>query len=626
MRDDHQRSRRTAWVVAALLCATTLTTPLAIAATPHDGHSATSTPKRVGVLVMDHGEPPVYNEDTYWSFRAFIDHLMQMGVIPPWLRTLDLGTVLQDTGCYACPEPRTDATLVDAWLKPHAGPTVFVPPTSDSLPPHHVMPGGPGFGEPDIFEHAGLQVWDEWRRMGGRSPNYDEKLTKKRVLIERLRRTYGADLPIRVGYGIDPRIGGAHQGIAQAVEALVNRDRVDGIVALYHGVGFSDIMQTHMLRHEVHRTLDELDAEVAVRFAQPLGTSGHYTSAIVAKVKAELAAVPKDAPVAVHLSGHGLPTAPCGDYDCSKDGYHAFAKALFVRTSRAVTAAVDRPGPFGVFSVFADGSEGDADPDNKVDSPLEGLAKRKQAGFRYVIDVPYEFDSNSRDTLIILRNAYRRQAPDLNARYESRFTMDGIRVKIANANGGDTHKIAAFEAVAHRAFAGWMTARPTGSSRDSHHHGAATVSTSAEHDVRGGGDGAHTGAVATEDAVSHGSRDDVGEPAEPAHEDAFQAASAHALPVNGRPVAGVPMVVLALTILAGAAGGVSLSRRGAPLWSRVALGAVAVQLAGFAWDGWLHHRSGHPVAWFENAGHITVLVGLVVAALASVEMVRSARH
>ena len=464
--------RATAWLVATVLAASMVVTPFALGAeSGHGEHGSHGTrPGRVGVLVMDHGEPPVYNEDTYWSFRAFIDHLMQMEVIPSWLRTLDLGTVLQDAGCYACPEPRDGAKYIDAWLKPHSTPAIFVPQSSDSLPPHYVLPGGPGLGEPDIFEHAGLQVWDEWRRMGGRSPNYDEKLAKKRVLIQRLRRTYGDAMPIRIGYGIDPRIGGGHQGIKQAVEALVNRDRVDGIVALYHGVGFSDIMQTHMLRHEVHETLDDLGAKVSVRFARPLGSSGHYTLATVAKVKQELAKLPPDAPVAVHLSGHGLPTATCGGYDCGKDAYHAFAKKLFEKNAKAVRAAVDRPGRFGVFSVFADGSESDVDPEDRVDSPLEGLAKRKREGFRYVIDVPYEFDSNSRDTLIVLRHAYHRTIPDWNARYESSFTVDGVRVKIANANGAEEHKISAFEAVARAALSGWAKAspgRPPG--HDDHH-------------------------------------------------------------------------------------------------------------------------------------------------------------
>lgn len=79
-------------------------------------------------------------------------------------------------------------------------------------------------GEPDIYEHVGRSAWHEWQRMGGRSPNYDEKLVKKRAVIDRLRAAYGDDVAIRVGYGIDPRIGGGRQGIREAVDALVNRE------------------------------------------------------------------------------------------------------------------------------------------------------------------------------------------------------------------------------------------------------------------------------------------------------------------------------------------------------------------------------------------------------------------
>lgn len=421
---------------------------------------------KVGVLLMDHGEPPEYDRTTYPSFRAFIDHLMEMGVIPSWLRHIDTGTVLQDSGCYACAQQRPEPTLVDAWLDAHDGTALFVPSTSEDLPPHYVLPGGPGLGEPDIFEHAGLQVWNEWKLIGGRSPNYAEKLAKKQDLIRRLKSAYGSDLAIRIGYGIDPRIGGRRQGIHEAVRALVVQDKVRSIVAVYHGVGFSDIMQTHMLRHEVHDALEELGADVSVRYAKPMGTSGHYLAAVVEKVQSELLSIPKDAAVAIHLSGHGLPTTTCGSYECGRDAYHAHARALFARASKAVRASVRHDGRFGVFSVYGDGSDGDADPGDKADSPLEGLRKRKQSGYRYVIDIPYEFDSNSRDTLIVLRHGYGRTPPDWNSRYESRFTSDGIRVKIANASGAESHKIAALEAVARAAIDASLDATASGG----HHH------------------------------------------------------------------------------------------------------------------------------------------------------------
>lgn len=429
---------------------------------------ASAFDRPVGILIADHGEPPVYNADTYWSFRAFIDHLMAMGVIPPALRAIDSGTILQDKTCYDCGRPALEAPLIDAWLRAQTSPAVFVPRTSESLPAHYVMPGGPGLGEPDIFEHAGFQVWDEWRRMGGRSPNYDEKLPKKNAVIRRLRTSYGKRVAIRVGYGIDPRIGGGRQGLRQAVEALVRRDRVKALVVAYHGVGFSDIMQTHMIRHEILDALEDLGVKIPVRFTDPMGRSTHYTRAVVDKVRTELARLPASAPIALHLSGHGLPTAECGEYDCGSDAYHAFSRALFSRTKKAITASVRRKVRFGVFHVYGDGGEGDSDPENKVDSPAEALAKRKAQGFRYLIDVPYEFDSNSRDTLIVLRHGYRRDPPDWNARYESNFEYEGVKVKIANASGGSAHKVAALEEMIRAQLVGWIG---SGAKVQEHHGG-----------------------------------------------------------------------------------------------------------------------------------------------------------
>jgi hypothetical protein len=75
------------------------------------------------------------------------------------------------------------------------------------------------------------------------------------------------------------------------------------------------------------------------------------------------------------------------------------------------------------------------------------LTKRKEADFEYVVDIPYEFDSDSRDTLIILRGGYERPEGKWNGRYESRFTWDGIKVKITNSSFGSALKTDAYERV-----------------------------------------------------------------------------------------------------------------------------------------------------------------------------------
>jgi hypothetical protein len=401
---------------------------------------------RIGLLIVDHGEPPEYNELTYESFREFFNHLIEMGLIPSWLKLLDTGTVTVDLKCPFCEEPSTEPKLMNAWLGRHDGLGVFVP-ASDSLPAHYVVPGGPGLGEPDIFEHVGVQAWHEWELMGGRSPNYDEKLPKKLAVIKRLQARYGDDLPVRIGYGIDPRLNGRRQGIRQAVAGLVNRERVDHVVVAYHGVGFSDIMQTHMIRHEIEETLDAIAPEVTASYAKPIGTTDLYVDAVVGKVRTELKRLPSNASVAIHLSGHGLPTDMCGDYDCGADSYHESSRALFQRTKKAIMRSVDHDGRLDVFHIYGDGGSGDDDAEDEVDSPMEALAKRKDAGFAHVVDIPYEFDSNSRDTLIILRRGYGRPIPDWNADYESSFKYEGIDVRITDCSYSNRKKIAAFEDV-----------------------------------------------------------------------------------------------------------------------------------------------------------------------------------
>ena len=71
---------------------------------------------------MDQGEPTEYNELTYESFPELFNHLIEMGLIPSWLKLLEAGTITVDTRCPFCDEPSTDPKLMDAWLRPHDGP------------------------------------------------------------------------------------------------------------------------------------------------------------------------------------------------------------------------------------------------------------------------------------------------------------------------------------------------------------------------------------------------------------------------------------------------------------------------------------------------------------------------
>lgn len=93
------------------------------------------------------------------------------------------------------------------------------------------------------------------------------------------------------------------------------------------------------------------------------------------------------------------------------------------------------------------------DPEDLVDSPREALAERAAAGFDRVIDVPYEFDSDSRDPLVVLRAGYGRPTADAADDYVSRFRYRGMPVEITNSQFGFGLKVRALLTVIERALA-----------------------------------------------------------------------------------------------------------------------------------------------------------------------------
>jgi hypothetical protein len=341
-----------------------------------------------------------------------------------------------------------------------------------------------------------------------------------------------------------------------------------------------------------------------------MGTTRQYVAAAVEKAQAELALLSPEAKVALHLSGHGLPTDRCGDYDCGADAYHRFSADLFARTKPAVEAAAGRP--VGVFHVYGDGGEGESDPGDEVDGPLEALAARQAEGYTHVVDIPYEFDSNSRDTLIVLREGYGREAPDWNRAWESHFAHDGIQVKIANANGGEALKTDALYAVTTQALAGWAepvtaTGVSPASPHGGHDSGGHVVQTAPT--KNGGGNHRHATAVpASAEHVSHG------EPAEPVsqrdhgHDEEAAIGAAHAHNPGG---GGTGTAVL-LALVGGLAlgGGAVASRR--PVAARVVAVGLGVQLLGLAWDVVIHADAGEGVHLLENEGHWLALAGIIV--------------
>lgn len=64
--------RRLRPLVPTLLAAVLLLLAAELPAAGQDHeHRGSGGPGRIGVLIADHGEPPEYNEFTYWSFREY---------------------------------------------------------------------------------------------------------------------------------------------------------------------------------------------------------------------------------------------------------------------------------------------------------------------------------------------------------------------------------------------------------------------------------------------------------------------------------------------------------------------------------------------------------------------------
>lgn len=259
---------------------------------------------------------------------------------------------------------------------------------------------------------------------------------------------------------------------------------------------------------------------------------------------------------------------------------------------------------------------------------VEALDKRAAAGFTHVIDVPYEFESNSRDTLIVLRRGYRREPPDWNDALESDFTYKGMHVKIANANGGDAHKTDALEAVARAALDGWlMPAGPAaGDGSAAHLHSAALGDRSRSRELSVVATHAHASSTAganqvvADDSQAHTDAAGAAMSARRVHADGPGAELAS---VHDHDTPGAGSGTRVLMMLAGAvavAAGVTTRRRSLP--SRALFAGVGVQLTGLGWDVRIHARAGEGVHLLENAGHWLALVGLGVTVLIALVLTR----
>jgi hypothetical protein len=146
---------------------------------------------RIGIVLLDHGEPPEYNMYTYYSFRNFTTSLIDMRIIPQFVLRFDRGTILQEQNNVFTEVPSSNPTLIDAWLHSYQGSTHFIPKAKrlritrfgiyrKGTEPHYLArKTGPGYGEPDFYEMYGFEIYHRWLLMGGHSPFYDQTQPQK---------------------------------------------------------------------------------------------------------------------------------------------------------------------------------------------------------------------------------------------------------------------------------------------------------------------------------------------------------------------------------------------------------------------------------------------------------------
>ena len=77
---------------------------------------------------------------------------------------------------------------------------------------------------------------------------------------------------------------------------------------------------------------------------------------------------------------------------------------------------------------------------------------------------------------------------------------------------------------------------------------------------------------------------------------------------------GFPMVTALAVLGLGVAAAAPAARRNRPPSSRLAAGALALQLGGLGWDMAVHAAAGQPLDLFENAGHVVAVAGILLLA------------
>ena len=73
----------------------------------------------IGVILLDHGEPPEYNEQTYYSFRNFAQSLITIGIDSKGGSEGKARNNIDVRNNFFATKPHPTPDWIDAWLRPH---------------------------------------------------------------------------------------------------------------------------------------------------------------------------------------------------------------------------------------------------------------------------------------------------------------------------------------------------------------------------------------------------------------------------------------------------------------------------------------------------------------------------
>jgi high-affinity iron transporter len=419
----------------------------------HEPRTAEDLPANttLGVMLRSHGEPIEYNATTYQSFADFARKLLiQLGF--EQLLAIDQGTVLLDTNHPYDHEPHVDTDFVDAWLTPHDGPAAYVGspvPEQEKVPVFdgaYMMPGGPGLGEPDVLEAAGLQTYTSYLQMENESQMHP---TKQRILEQitaTLEERFGAKIVVETAHHIRPMVNPEEESLERSVAELVDAD-VEVVVDAYTSHLHSDIMNECMKETYFRQALDDAGFEGPVLEAGPSGLTDAFAEGMADAVAAKVDAYPEDADLWLSLTHHGADPdleSQCRD---RKDPYVNQSIAMFEGVERELENRSMAPN-VSVHQVYGTGAD---DADDGFYSPTEAVENASAEGHEVLLDVPYELPGDGYDNLVNHRLDYDldpRDAPHYDQDYRTHLTRENVRITItSSAFAADTRAQAQVDAI-----------------------------------------------------------------------------------------------------------------------------------------------------------------------------------